>query len=124
MHIVTFVTLFSQTLSLACIVLVSILSLSSVCPNLHSSLFHGEKGCAHACSKNSCGSDEGQGEEKDGEGSTCAVVLFGQGLEIQTHFEVSVFTGVCSNAEFFSVHSFCTTCKHDPFGARGPPLPV
>ena len=124
MHVVTLVTLFSQTLSLACIVLVSILSLSSVCPNLHSSLFHGEKGCAHACSKNSCGSDEGQGEEKDGEGSTCAVVLFGQGLEIQTHFEVSVFTGLCSNAEFFSVHSFRTTCKHDPFGARGPPLPV
>ena len=117
-------TLFSQTLSLSCIVLVGILSLSSVCPNLHSSLFHGEKGCAHASSKNSCGSDEGQGEEEDGEGSTCAVVLFGQGLEIQTHFEVSVFTGLCSTAEFFSVHSFRTTCKHDPFGARGPPLPV
>jgi hypothetical protein len=123
-HANPFVTLFSQTLSLTCTVLVGILSLSSVCQDLHSSLFHGDKGCAHTCSKNSCGSDEGQGEEKDGKGSTCAVVLFGQGLDIQTHFEVSVFTGICPNAEFFSVHSFWTTCKHDPFGARGPPLPV
>ena len=117
-----FVILFFQTLSLTFMMLVGILSLSSVCPDLHSSLFHGDKGCAHASSKNPFGSDEGQGKEKDGEVSTCAVVLFGQGHDIQTHFEVSVFTGLCSNAEFFSVHSFWTACKHNPFGARGPPL--
>ena len=122
MHAKPFVTLFSQTLSLTCTVLVGILSLSSVCQDLHSSLFHGDKGCAHTCSKNSCGSDEGQGEEKDGKGSTCAVVLFGQGLDIQTHFEVSAFIGHISEAEFSTVQLFWTSCKHDSFGARDPPV--
>mgnify|MGYP004373378839 CR=1 FL=1 len=115
---------FYQSLALACSVLVTVLSLSSVSPDLHSDVFHQGGTCTHHGGSGSCGSDQKQGDESDEDASSCAVVLFGQGLEIQTHFEVSVFTGVCSNAEFFSVHSFWTTCKHDPFGARGPPLPV
>ena len=112
----------SQTLALICLFLVGALSLSSICPDLHSFLFHGDASCPHACGNDPSNSGEKEGNQKGEEENSCAVVLFGQGLETQTHFQISAFTELSSNAEFFSVHLIWTNCIHTPFGARDPPV--
>ena len=118
----SFVTRISQTLALICFALIGALSISSVCPDLHSSLFHGGEGCSHASSQDPCGSGNKPSNQNDEEDTSCAVVLFGLGLEIQTHFHISTFNGLSSNVEFSSVHLIWTTCKYAPFGARDPPV--
>ena len=112
----------SQTLALICLLLVGALSLSSVCPDLHSFLFHGDAACPHACSQNTCNTGEEEGDQKGEEENSCAVVLFGQGLETQTHFQIFAFTELSSSAEFSSVELIWTTSKHTPSGARDPPV--
>ena len=112
----------SQTLALTCFLLIGALSLSSVCPDLHSSLFHGGKVCSHACSQEPCGSSNKPSNQSDEEDTSCAVVLFGQGIEIQNHFLISSFTELSSKVKFCSVHLIWTTCKHNSFGARDPPV--
>ena len=113
---------FPKILSLLCALLIGALSLSRVSPDLHSSLFHGDGQCAHAEGKKGCGTDKSQEDQKGEEESSCAVVLFGQGLEIQTNFHISTFNELSSNVEFSSVHLIWTTCKYAPFGARDPPV--
>ena len=114
----------SQIFALICLLLVGALSLSSVCPDLHSFLFHGDLVCPHACSNNPFNSGENDENQKGAEENSCAVVLFGQGIETQTHFQISTFTELSSTTEFFSVQLIWTTCKHAPFGARDPPILV
>jgi len=113
---------FPKILSLLCALLIGALSLSRVSPDLHSSLFHGNGQCAHAEGKKGCGTDKSQEDQKGEEESSCAVVLFGQGLEPQTHFQISAFIGHIADAEFSTVQLFWTSCKHDSFGARDPPV--
>ena len=113
---------FPKILSLLCALLIGALSLSRVSPDLHSSLFHGDGQCAHAEGKKGCGTDKSQEDQKGEEESSCAVVLFGQGLEVQAHFQISAFIGHISEAEFSTVQLFRTSCKHDSFGARDPPV--
>ena len=110
---------FSQTVALFFSLLVGALSLGRVSPDLHSSLFHGDAHCPHT---SPCDSGE-SGTEKNGEDEIpCAVVLFGQGLEVQSHYQISAFIGHISNAEFSTVQLIWTSCKHDSFGARDPPV--
>ena len=110
---------FSQTVALFFSLLVVALSLGRVSPDLHSSLFHGDAHCPHT---SPCDSGE-SGTGKNGEDEIpCAVVLFGQGLEPQTHFQISAFIGHISDAKFSTVQLFWTSCKHDSFGARDPPV--
>ena len=112
----------SQIFALICLLLVGALSLSSVCPDLHSFLFHGDVLCPHACSNNPFNSGENDENQKGEEENYCAVVLFGQGLEPQTHFQITAFIGHILDAEFSTVQLFWISCKHDSFGARDPPV--
>jgi len=107
---------------LLCAIIVGALSLSSVCPDLHLSLFHGDEGCSHASTKDPSESGKSRGGESDESETSCAVVLFGQGLEVQSHYQISAFTGDNSNAKFSTVQLIWTSCKHDSFGARDPPV--
>ena len=107
---------------LLCAIIVGALSLSSVCPDLHLSLFHGDEGCSHVSTKDPSESGKSRGGESDESETSCAVVLFGQGLEVQSHYQISAFTGDNSNAEFSTVQLIWTSCKHDSFGARDPPV--
>ena len=114
-----FVCSVSQALSLFCTALVGALSLSSVCPDLHSSLFHGDSDCSHACTKIPC-----EPEEKDdngGEEKSCAVVLFGEGLVSLAHLQVSQITRRISNAKISSIQLIWKSHKQDSHGARDPP---
>ena len=109
----------SQTLSLFCTALVGALSLSSVCPDLHSSLFHGDSDCSHACTKTPC-----EPEENDDEGvedKSCAVVLFGEGLVPLSHLQVSLITRRISDAKISSVQLIWKSRKQDSRGTRDPP---
>ena len=112
----------SQIFALICLLLVGALSLSRICPDLHSFLFHGDAGCPHACSNNPYNSGENDGNENGEEKNSCAVVLFGQGLETQRHFQISTFSELSSNVEFSSVRLIWSTYKYAPFGARDPPV--
>ena len=110
---------FSQTVALFFSLLVGALSLGRVSPDLHSSLFHGDAHCPHT---SPCDSGE-RGTEKYGEDEIpCAVVLFGQGLEVQSHFHLSAHCRVFTKFKVPVVHLSWTSCNYDPFGARDPPV--
>ena len=112
----------SQIFALICLFLVGALSLSSICPDLHSFLFHGDTSCPHACDNDPYNSGEKEENQKGVGENSCAVVLFGQGIETQTHFQFSTFSELSSNVEFSSVRLIWSTYKHAPFGARDPPV--
>jgi hypothetical protein len=112
----------SQILAFLCLLIVGALSLSSVCPDMHSSLFHGDAECPHTCSNNLCSSEEKEENQKGEEKNSCAVILFGQGIEPLEHFQISTFSELILNVEFSSDHLIWTTFKYAPFGARDPPV--
>ena len=117
--ILQFVSRFTQTLSLLCTALVGALSLSSVSPDLHSSLFHGDSDCSHTCTKIPC-----EPEEKDDKGEevkSCAVVLFGEGFVPLSHLQVSLITRRISDAKISSVQLIWKSHKQGSSGARDPP---
>ena len=108
-----------QVLSLFSIPLVVSLCLAGVCPDLHSSLFHGGSACTH--SHGPCES-HGDSDEND-DSQSCPVVLYGQGLETPEFFTAPVFLGTFC----FETHPLCVDLqwpsrKHDSFGARDPPV--
>ena len=109
---------------LLCAIIVGALSLSSVCPDLHLSLFHGDEGCSHASTKDPSESGNSRGGESDESETSCAVVLFGQGLEVQSHFHLSAHCRVFTKFKVPVVHLSWTSCNYDPFGARDPPVQV
>ena len=114
-------SLFYQTLAIACSVLVGVFSLSSVSPDLHSDVFHQGGTCTHHEGSGSCGTDQKQSDDSDEDASSCAVVLFGQGVEELGYFQVSSFSELYSHLEFIPCHWVWTSFKHDSFGARDPP---
>ena len=114
-------TFFYQSLALACSVLVGVLSLSSVSPHLHSEVFHQGGKCSHHGGNGSCGADNNQDDDSDGEENSCAVVLFGQGVKELVYFQVSSRSELGTNLEFTTSHSVWTSFKYDSFGARDPP---
>ena len=114
-------TFFYQSLALACSVFVGVLSLSSVSPDLHSDVFHQGGKCNHHGGSGSCGADQKQDDDSDEDTSSCAVVLFGQGVEELVYFQVSSRSELSTNFEFTPSHSVWTSFKHDSFGARDPP---
>jgi hypothetical protein len=109
----------TQTLSLFCIGLVGALSLSSVCPDLHSSLFHGDSDCSHACTKIPC--EPEKNDDKGGEDKSCAVVLFGEGLMPISYLQVSLVTSRISDAKISSIQLIWKSHKQGSRGARDPP---
>ena len=105
--------------------LIVLLSLSSVSPALHDSVFHGNEGCAHAGSPHSCGSHDKQDdqEEKGSEELPCPVLLLAKGFlagDYQPNLTFSIAL-VCEPG-FFVSPPIWVLRKHDPFGARGPPF--
>jgi len=118
------VTFFYQSLALACSVFVGVLSLSSVSPDLHSDVFHQGGKCTHHGGNGSCGADNNQDDDSDGEENSCAVVLFGLGVEALAYFQVSSHSELNTNFEFTSGHWIWTSFNHDSFGARDPPTTV
>ena len=114
-------TFFYQSLALACSVIVGVLSLSSVSPDLHSDVFHQGGKCTHHGGNGSCGADQKQGDDNDEDASSCAVVLFGQGVEALAYFQISSHSELSTNFEFTPSHWIWTSFKHDSFGARDPP---
>ena len=119
--ILAFVIFLYQSLALACSVLVGVLSLSSVSPDLHSDVFHQGGTCTHHGGSGSCGADQKQDDDSDEDASSCAVVLFGQGVEELVYFQISSRSELSTNFEFTPNHSVWTSFKHDSFGARDPP---
>ena len=114
-------TFFYQSLALACSVLVGVLSLSSVSPHLHSEVFHQGGTCTHHEGSGSCGTDQKQSDDSDEDASSCAVVLFGQGVEELGYFQISSHSELSTNFEFTPSHWIWTSFKRDSFGARDPP---
>ncbi|MBP52253.1 MAG: hypothetical protein CMI27_03810 [Opitutae bacterium] len=107
-----------QSFSLSAVGLLGLLSTASVCPDLHSSLFHGSSGCSH--SHGLCGS-HGDSDEND-DSQSCPVVLYGQGLESPGYFITPMVS--CSffqepNSSFIDLQ--WSSRKNDSFGARDPP---
>ena len=107
-----------QSFSITAVGSLGLLSTASVCPDLHSSLFHGGSGCSH--SHGLCGS-HGDSEEND-DSQSCPVVLYGQGLESPDYFITPMVLGSFfqgPNPAFNDLQ--WSSHKHDSFGARDPP---
>ena len=66
-------------LSIVCLSLIGCLSVSVFSPEAHSSLFHGGDDCPHHKHGKPCASH--QNESSDDQGSSCAVLLFGESSE-------------------------------------------
>ena len=62
-----------------CIFLIGCLTVSVFSPDTHSFLFHGGDHCPHGKNGKPCASH--QNESSDDQGSSCAVVLFGESTE-------------------------------------------
>ena len=66
-------------LSIICLSVIGCLSVSVFSPDTHSALFHGGDDCPHHKHGKPCASH--QNESSDDQGSSCAVVLFGESTE-------------------------------------------
>ena len=66
-------------LSIVCLYVIGCLSVSVFSPDIHSTLFHGGDDCPHHKHGKPCASH--QNESSDDQGSSCAVVLFGESSE-------------------------------------------
>jgi hypothetical protein len=111
-----------MALPLAC--LIALLSLSSVSSSLHDSIFHGNEECTHHSDGNHpCGSHhKGEGEEHEEE-LPCPVLLFAEGYLFQDFVpDLSASESFVSESKFFVTSHLWVSRKHNPFGARDPPL--
>ncbi|MBT3636235.1 MAG: hypothetical protein HN531_04805 [Opitutae bacterium] len=103
--------------------LVGLLSLSSVSSGLHVSLFHGDNECPHSENRLPCGSNDKEDQEEREEELPCPVLLFAHGYLGQDHFlDVSSCEALVCEASFPVASTTWVLHKHDPFGARDPPL--
>jgi len=117
------VKLFSGVFAFAFAGLIGLLSLSSVSDVLHASLFHGDNECPHSENRHPCDSNEKEDQEEHEEELPCPVLLFSHGYLGQDHFlDVSSCEALVSEASFPVVFTTWVFLKHDPFGARDPPL--
>jgi len=72
-------SLLKTFLSIVCLSVIGCLSVSVFSPDTHSTLFHGGDHCPHHKHGKPCASH--QNESSDNQGSSCAVVLFGESSE-------------------------------------------
>ena len=111
-----------MALPMACLIV--LLSLSSVCPALHDSVFHGKEGCPHAGGDHSCGSHDKQ-DDREENGQTeppCLVLLLAKGFLFGDYQPDLTFSNtLVSEPGFFVFSSTWVLRKNDPFGARDPP---
>lgn len=111
-----------MALSMAC--LTALLSLSSVSPVLHESIFHGKEGCSHVGGHHSCGShgEQDDQEEKGEDELPCPILLLSKGFWASDHQPNLTFSiALVFEQGFFVSTSTWVLRKHDPFGARDPP---
>ena len=114
------ISLLKNFLCTVCIFLIGCLTVSVFSPDTHSSLFHGGNDCPHHKHGKPCASH--QNESTDDQGSSCAVILFGESSEhIFTFSNSSSFAlldlGVsnsCLGKNYFS--DWVNNCR-----ARSPP---
>ena len=112
-----------MALPMACLIV--LLSLSSVCPALHDLFFHGNEGCSLDGSHHSCGSHNKHDdrEERSEEELPCPVLLLAKGfLAGDYQPELTFSIALVFEPGFFVSPSTWVLRKHDPFGARDPPL--
>ena len=113
-------SLLKNFLCTVCIFLIGCLTVSVFSPDTHSFLFHGGDHCPHGKNGKPCASH--QDEPSDDQGSSCAVILFGESSEhffTLSNFSYSVLLdlGVSkhdSNKKYFL--GYITSSL-----ARGPP---
>ena len=118
-HIVS--SLLKKFLSIVCLSLIGCLSVSVFSPEIHSSLFHAGDHCPHHKHGKPCASHHN--ESSDDQGSSCAVILFGECSE-----HIFTFSSTGSYAlmdlgfpDFNSVKNYFFEWVRTP-GARSPPV--
>ena len=120
-HIVS--SLLKIFLSIVCLSLIGCLSVSVFSPEAHSSLFHGGDNCPHDKYGKPCASH--QNESSDDQGSSCAVLLFGESSEhLFTFSNSSIFALVDLGVSNFDSGKNYFSDWVNNRRARSPPLLV
>jgi hypothetical protein len=110
-------------LSTVCLLVISCLTVSVVCPQLHASLFHSDQACPHGQNDKPCPS-QGQNSSDQNPG-VCAVVLYGEASEHTFTFLQRVTLALIDlGVSQIELKNIFASTRLGATSARGPPQAV